>query len=94
MHLVDKVSRGGNFLLDIGPDAHGKTPPIMQDRLLDIGRWAQVNGERFPEYQALENHLPGGALATASLVLRRPKVGKPAAMPCSNKPCNLIPAMP
>lgn len=43
--LVDKVSRGGNFLLDIGPDAHGKIPPIMQERLLQIGDWLHVNGE-------------------------------------------------
>jgi len=45
LHLVDKVSRGGNFLLDIGPDAHGKIPPIMQERLLDIGKWLNLNGE-------------------------------------------------
>jgi len=45
LHLVDKVSRGGNFLLDIGPDASGKIPPIMQERLLDIGQWLSVNGE-------------------------------------------------
>ena len=45
LHLIDKVSRGGNFLLDIGPDAHGKIPPIMQDRLLEIGKWLSVNGE-------------------------------------------------
>ena len=44
-HLIDKVSRGGNFLLDIGPDEHGKIPPIMQERLLDIGKWLAVNGE-------------------------------------------------
>jgi alpha-L-fucosidase len=44
-HLIDKVSRGGNFLLDIGPDAHGKIPPIMQERLLDIGKWLSANGE-------------------------------------------------
>lgn len=45
LHLVDKVSRGGNFLLDIGPDAHGQIPPIMQERLLEIGKWMQTNGE-------------------------------------------------
>jgi len=45
LHLVDKVSRGGNFLLDIGPDAHGKIPPIMQERLMDIGKWLSINGE-------------------------------------------------
>ncbi len=43
--LVDVVSRGGNLLLDIGPDADGKIPPIMQDRLLSIGEWLNVNGE-------------------------------------------------
>lgn len=45
LHLIDKVSRGGNFLLDIGPDGHGQIPPIMQERLLDIGRWLSINGE-------------------------------------------------
>jgi alpha-L-fucosidase len=44
-HLLDKVSRGGNFLLDIGPDEHGKIPPIMQERLLQIGEWMKINGE-------------------------------------------------
>ncbi|MFM2138987.1 MAG: hypothetical protein RJA57_1294 [Bacteroidota bacterium] len=43
--LIDKVSRGGNFLLDIGPDEHGKIPPIMQERLLEIGDWLAVNGD-------------------------------------------------
>lgn len=43
--LVDIVSRGGNLLLDIGPDSDGKIPPIMQDRLLAMGEWLQVNGE-------------------------------------------------
>jgi alpha-L-fucosidase len=45
LHLLDKVARGGNFCLDIGPDADGKIPPIMQERLLDIGRWMKINGE-------------------------------------------------
>ena len=45
LQLIDKVSRGGNFLLDIGPDAHGKIPPIMQERLLQIGAWMNINSE-------------------------------------------------
>lgn len=45
LQLIDKVSRGGNFLLDIGPDEHGKIPPIMQERLLQIGEWLRINGE-------------------------------------------------
>lgn len=43
--LVNIVSTGGNLLLDIGPDARGKIPPIMQERLLQMGDWLKVNGE-------------------------------------------------
>ena len=43
--LIDKASRGGNFLLDIGPDEHGKIPPIMQERLLEMGEWLKINGD-------------------------------------------------
>lgn len=45
LRLIDIVSRGGNFLLDVGPRADGKIPPIMQERLLHIGQWLAVNGE-------------------------------------------------
>ena len=43
--LCDLVSRGGNFLVDIGPAADGAIPVVMQDRLLAIGAWLRVNGE-------------------------------------------------
>jgi len=43
--LCDLVSRGGNFLLDIGPTGDGRIPVIMQQRLLEIGDWLRVNGE-------------------------------------------------
>lgn len=43
--LIDLVSRGGNFLLNIGPNADGTIPVIMQQRLVDIGDWLKVNGE-------------------------------------------------
>lgn len=43
--LIDKVSRGGNLLLNIGPTADGRIPVIQQQRLKDIGDWLRVNGE-------------------------------------------------
>ena len=45
MVLIDLVSRGGNFLLDIGPNADGTIPVIMEQRLTEIGDWLKVNGE-------------------------------------------------
>jgi alpha-L-fucosidase len=43
--FVDLVSRGGNLLLDIGPDADGTIPVVMEERLIQIGDWLKVNGE-------------------------------------------------
>ena len=43
--LVDIVSKGGNYMLNIGPDGDGTIPVIMQDRLIAIGDWLKVNGE-------------------------------------------------
>lgn len=43
--LVSTVSAGGNLLLDIGPAADGTIPVIMQQRLIEIGRWLKVNGD-------------------------------------------------
>ncbi len=43
--LVSTVSAGGNLLLDIGPAADGTIPVIMQQRLLELGKWLNTNGE-------------------------------------------------
>jgi alpha-L-fucosidase len=43
--LIDIVSRGGNLLLNVGPGSDGRIPVIMQERLIDIGNWLNVNGE-------------------------------------------------
>ncbi len=43
--LVDIVSKGGNYLLNVGPMADGVIPPASQDILRAAGRWLKVNGE-------------------------------------------------
>jgi alpha-L-fucosidase len=43
--LVDIVSKGGNYLLNVGPDGDGFIPQASQDILRKVGAWLQVNGE-------------------------------------------------
>jgi len=43
--LVDIVSKGGNFLLNVGPTAEGEIPQPSIERLKEVGRWMKVNGE-------------------------------------------------
>jgi alpha-L-fucosidase len=43
--LADIASKGGNFLLNIGPRSDGTFPPEAIARLSEIGAWMKVNGE-------------------------------------------------
>ena len=43
--LVDIVSKGGNYLLNVGPTAEGVIPQPSADVLRTVGRWLRVNGE-------------------------------------------------
>jgi len=43
--LVEVASRGGNFLLNVGPQPDGQIQPEFQERLRAIGEWLSVNGD-------------------------------------------------
>lgn len=43
--LVKIVAFGGNFLLNIGPNAQGDWDPVAYERLKEIGKWMQVNSQ-------------------------------------------------
>jgi alpha-L-fucosidase len=43
-NLVDIVSKGGNYLLNVGPTAKGVIPSPEVERLEAMGRWLKVNG--------------------------------------------------
>lgn len=44
-NLVDSASKGGNYLLNVGPTAEGEIPPESVERLAAIGRWMARNSE-------------------------------------------------
>lgn len=44
-NLIDIASKGGNYLLNVGPEASGIIPEPEQERMLAIGKWLKVNGE-------------------------------------------------
>ncbi len=43
--LINNVSLDGNYMLNIGPRANGEVPYEISQRLLEMGKWLQVNGE-------------------------------------------------
>lgn len=43
--LVECVSKGGNMLLNVGPDARGNFPEESVSILKEIGKWMEKNGE-------------------------------------------------
>ncbi|MGB6692096.1 MAG: alpha-L-fucosidase [Terracidiphilus sp.] len=44
-NLIDIASKGGNYLLNIGPMSTGEVPPAEVERLQEMGKWLAVNGE-------------------------------------------------
>ena len=43
--LLDAVSKGGNFMVGVGPDGSGRFHPTAVEQLREAGRWLRVNGE-------------------------------------------------
>ena len=50
--LIDIASKGGNFLLNVGPTSEGLVPDSSINRLKDMGTWMKENGEAVYETQA------------------------------------------
>lgn len=51
-NLIDCASKGGNYLLNIGPTAEGLFPAPSVERLVEIGQWMKVNGDSIYGTQA------------------------------------------
>jgi alpha-L-fucosidase len=44
-NLIDIAAKGGNYLLNVGPEATGLIPQASVERLAEMGKWLKVNGE-------------------------------------------------
>ena len=61
-NLIDIASKGGNYLLNVGPTAEGLFPQPAVDDLAEVGKWMHVNGEAIYATGAspFNNPLPWG----------------------------------
>jgi alpha-L-fucosidase len=79
-NLCDIASKGGNYLLNVGPTSEGLIPQPSIDRLAEVGAWMKVNGEAI--YDA--GPTPFGAEAGAFSAAQKDKQGKAKFVPAWN----------
>ena len=64
-NIVDVASKGGNYLLNIGPMSDGEFPPQAVERLKAIGDYMKVSGDAIYDTKAsLFENLPWGRSTT------------------------------
>jgi alpha-L-fucosidase len=76
-NLIDIASKGGNYLLNIGPMQTGEVPAAEVERLREVGKWLDVNGESIYATQPTLF----GAEAGAFSATEKDREGKPKFVP-------------
>ena len=76
-NLCDIASKGGNYLLNVGPTAAGEIPAESLTRLADIGAWMKVNSQAIYGCSATPFDVPMGAFSPTE----KDKNGKPVFVP-------------
>ncbi|MDY7393984.1 alpha-L-fucosidase [Aureibaculum sp. 2210JD6-5] len=59
-NLIDVTAKGGNYLLNVGPTAEGLIPEPSIERLSEIGRWLDRNGEAIYGTEKLKTNYKQG----------------------------------
>jgi alpha-L-fucosidase len=79
-NLIDISSKGGNYLLNIGPDSKGNVPGPEIERLQAMGKWLTVNGEAIYDTKPTLFGSEAGAFSPTE----KDKSGKPKFIPTWN----------
>jgi alpha-L-fucosidase len=86
-NLCDIASKGGNYLLNVGPTSEGLIPAPSIERLAQVGAWMKINGEsiygtqsgpfvKAPVWGRVSQKTSGGATTLYLHVFEWPKDGK------------------
>lgn len=54
--LVEVVAKGGNLLLGVGPKPDGTVPSDVEEKLMEIGKWLDINGEAIYETRSMQHY--------------------------------------
>lgn len=57
--LIDVVAKGGNLLLNVGPQPDGRFPEEARKRLMEIGDWMKVNSQAIYGTRAVQPYRQG-----------------------------------
>lgn len=61
-NLIDIAAKGGNYLLNVGPDARGLIPAPSVERLQEMGEWMRQNGEAVKNTSMWEAYEEGASI--------------------------------
>ncbi len=84
--LINNVSLNGNLMLNIGPRANGDVPHEIEQRLLEMGKWLEVNGESV--YGARAFDLPKNQHDWGKITCRKTETGTTVYLHVFNWPLN------
>jgi len=84
--LINNVSLNGNLLLNIGPRANGDVPHEIEQRMLEMGKWLEINGESVYGAQAFS--LPKDQHDWGKITCKKTETGTKVYLHVFNWPLN------